>query len=66
MNPNEVIFVYASVSSVLNALMGRTNELSEAMDKLADGDSEDSSPALQFFQYALRDGNGQPLVFLCK
>ena len=24
-NPNEIIFVYASSSSVLNALLGRTN-----------------------------------------
>ena len=62
-NPNEIIFVYASSSSVLNALLGSTNELSEIVDKIADGDSEDSPPALQFYRYDLRDGNGQPLVF---
>ncbi len=62
-NPNEIIFVYASSSSVLNALLGRTNELSKIVDKIADGNSEDGPPALQLYRYDLRDGNGQPLVF---
>ncbi len=62
-NPNEIIFAYPSVSSVLNALLGKTDELSKVMDEMAEGDSEDNPPALQWYRYDLRDGNGQPLVF---